>query len=68
MLKIKVWYELRGPKRVQIQKTVNFKGFKVFMMLKMHISIVEVDLHLKQWLFLVQDSPGFLFMIISVQK
>ena len=68
MCKIKVWYELEGPKTGQIQKTVNIKEFKVFRMLKMHISIVQVVLHLKQWLFLVQDSLGFLFIIPSVQK
>ena len=37
MCKIKVWYELEGPKTGQIQKTVNIKEFKVFRMLKMHI-------------------------------
>ena len=68
MCKIKVWCELRGPKRGQIQKTVNIKVFRVIRVLKMHISIVQVVLHIKQWLFLVQDSSGFVFMILSVQK
>ena len=56
-LKIAIFYRFygpitrKGPKGGQIQKIVNIEGFKVFSVLRMDISIVQMVPHMKQWIF-----------------